>query len=51
MIFKITSVICLSFLLLLSASALDEGKDEYLPLTGIIFVLVVFIPLLYIVLN
>jgi hypothetical protein len=42
---------CLSFLLFIGATALDDVKEEYLPSTGIIFILVVFIPLLYIVLN
>lgn len=51
MVLKVISIMCLSFLLLMGILALDDEKEEYLPSTGIIFILVVFIPLLYIVLN
>lgn len=49
--FKIASIICLVFLLILSINALESEENDYLPITGILFVLIVFIPLLYIILN
>lgn len=49
--FKIASIICLVFLLILSVNAIEDEENDYLPLTGILFVIIVFIPLLYVVLH
>lgn len=49
--FKIASIICLVFLLILSVNALDNEENDYLPLTGILFIVIVFTPLLYVILH
>lgn len=49
--FKIASIICLVFLLILSVNALESEENDYLPITGILFVIIVFTPLLYVILH
>lgn len=49
--FKIISIICLVFLLILSINALEDEKNDYLPITGILSIAIIFTPLLYIILH
>lgn len=46
--FKIISLICLSLLLLVCAQVMDEEEKETLLLAKLSFLLVLFIPLIYI---
>lgn len=50
---KIISAIMLIFMILVSASIMEDQEDDgkTLPISEIIFLLNLFIPLLYIVLN